>query len=80
MGAFLVVVSRPILQLFTGICKAQEPVGVEAFCPEASVEGFDERVVGGRPCSAEVECDAVGVSPQIQVAGDLLPEIALDLR
>ncbi|MEY9278824.1 hypothetical protein ABIA03_000016 [Bradyrhizobium yuanmingense] len=39
---------------FLGVRKGQEPVGVEAFGPEAAVEGLDERVirhdVAGVPC------------------------------
>jgi len=49
MGAFFVVVLAPILQLFPCVCKAQEPVGVEAFGLEASVERFDEGVSVGLP-------------------------------
>ena len=47
MWAFLVVVYGPILQLFLHDCKALEPVCVQTFYPEATVEGFDERIVGG---------------------------------
>ena len=43
---FLIVVSTPSLQLFSGIRKGQEPVGVQAFGPELAVERLDEAVVG----------------------------------
>ena len=33
-----VVVSTPIFQLFAGVGKAHEPVGVQAFRPELAVE------------------------------------------
>ena len=42
----LVVVLAPILQLFAGVGKGQEPMRVEALRPEASVERLDEGVVG----------------------------------
>ena len=41
----LVVVSTPILQLFVGIGKVHEPVGIQAFGSEFAVERFDEPVV-----------------------------------
>ena len=44
MGPDLVVVSAPSPQLFGRIRKRQEPVGIQALGPEASVEGFDEGV------------------------------------
>ena len=49
----LVVESAPSLQLFAGVGKRQEPVGVQAFRSEASVEGLDEGVIGGRAGSGE---------------------------
>jgi hypothetical protein len=38
MGPFFVVVPAPILHFFLSIGKAEEPVSIEAFLPEASVE------------------------------------------
>jgi hypothetical protein len=58
VGAFLIVVLAPILQFFLRVRKAQEPVRVETFCPEATVEGFDEGVIGGFAGPGEVQCDA----------------------
>ena len=46
MGAFLIVVLAPILQLFPGICKAQEPMSIQTLGSEAIVERFDESIVG----------------------------------
>lgn len=69
MRAFFIVVLAPNLHLFARICKAQEPMRVQAFSAETTVEGFDEHIVGGLSRPAEVECDAAPVSPQIQVAG-----------
>jgi hypothetical protein len=51
----LVVVSAPMLQLFTGVGKGQEPVGVQAFGPEFAVERLDEGIVSGLAGSGEVE-------------------------
>ena len=53
MGPFFVVVPAPILHFF-GVGKRQEPMGVEAFLPEAAVERLDERVVGRLPRTGEV--------------------------
>ena len=63
MGAFLVVVLTPILQFFLRVCKAQEPVSVETFCPEATAEGFDEGVIGGIAGPGEVQRDATLIGP-----------------
>jgi hypothetical protein len=54
VGAFFIVVLAPILHLFLGVGKGQEPMGVQTLRSEATVEGFDEGVVGrlarrGRP-------------------------------
>ena len=71
----LVVVSAPSLQLFARIRKIHEPVGIQAFCPQLAVERLNEAVVGGFPRSEEVQCDTVGIGPQIQVAGDELAAV-----
>lgn len=47
VGTILVVVSTPTFQLFTGVGKAHEPMGVQAFRAELAVECFDEPVVRG---------------------------------
>src|SRR5690606_2191233 len=68
MWAHLVVVSAPILQLFGRIRKRQEPVCVQAFYPEATVKGLDIGIVSWLSRTREVERDALGVGPQIEVA------------
>lgn len=45
----LVVVSTPILQLFAGIGKRHEPVGVQTFRSELPVARFDEHVANQLP-------------------------------
>jgi hypothetical protein len=72
MGALPVVVHGPVLQLFPCVCKAERPASVKAFCPEASADLIDNICIGGFPRAAEVECDAVGVSPDAKVSGDEL--------
>src|SRR6202158_6555370 len=42
----LVIVLSPILRLFAGVGKRQEPVGVQALGSQTAIERFDERVVG----------------------------------
>jgi hypothetical protein len=49
----------PSFYLAFGVVKRNEPVGVQAFVPQSSVERFDQRVVGWFPRSAEVERDLV---------------------
>ena len=46
MRPVFVVVAAPILQLFVGVGKGQEPVRVQTLRPEATVECLDEGVVG----------------------------------
>ena len=67
MRALFVVVPAPILYLFSGVRKTQEPMRVQAFNPKPAVERFDECVVGRLAWSAEVERDAMPVRPEIQI-------------
>jgi hypothetical protein len=57
MRAFFVVVLALILHLFPSISKAQEPVYLQLFNSEATVERFDKRIVRGLSWPRE-ECDA----------------------
>ena len=43
---------------------------IQALFPEATVKGFDRRVVGRLPTSAEIPNDGVGVRPQIHRGTD----------
>jgi phage terminase large subunit-like protein len=45
MRALFVIVPTPILHLFLGVGKAQEPVRVQTLGPETPVERFDECIV-----------------------------------
>lgn len=79
MAPDLVVVSTPSLQLFGRIRKRQEPVGVQTLGPEAADEGLDEGIVGRLAGLAEVQGDAMGIGPQVQVSGyELGPLIDTD--
>ena len=72
MRPILIVVSEPSLHLFGRIRKGQEPVLVQAFSPEPTVERLDEGVVGRLPWPREVERDALGIGPQVEIAADEL--------
>jgi hypothetical protein len=43
------MVLAPSFDLAPGVVKRKEPVGVQAFVPQPSVERFDQRVVGRLP-------------------------------
>ena len=58
-----------------GVVKAHEPMSVQAFLMELSVEAFDESIVGRLAGTGEVKNDTLLVSPQIQIAGDKLTAI-----
>ena len=66
MWTLLIIVSAP--SLLPRIFKAHEPVLIEAFNPEAPVEGLDERIVAGFARPEEIEHDASRVGPQIEIA------------
>ena len=61
----LVVVSTPTLELLPSIAKAQEPVRVQAFGPEAPIEALNERVVRWLSGAREVERHIVSIGPEI---------------
>src|SRR6201996_4709424 len=72
MRSDLIVVSTPSLAFFDRLVEAHEPVCIQALGPEASVEGFDERIVRRLARPREVQGDAVGVGPKIKIARDEL--------
>jgi hypothetical protein len=63
----LVVIDPPSLTLYPSIVQAQEPKGVEAFGPDAAVEGLGKHVVRRLAGATEVEDDTVRPSPKILV-------------
>lgn len=75
----LIVVSTPILHLFAGIRKGQEPVLVQAFGSEAAVKRLDEGVVAQFPRACEVERDVLRIGPEVEIARhELGPSINTD--
>lgn len=62
MRSILIVVSTPILHLFAGVRKRQEPMGVQTFRPELAVEGFDEAIISRLSRPGEVQRNAALVS------------------
>ncbi len=74
MGVVMqVVVSAPILHLFVGVGKRQEPVLVQALGPKAAVEGVNISIVGGLAGAGEVQRHVFGILSQIQVAAVFPP-------
>jgi hypothetical protein len=65
MRAFFVVVLAPILHLFSRVRKRQKPMRVQTFNAEATIERFDECIVGGLSRSGKVERDTTLIRPQI---------------
>lgn len=70
MRADFVVVSPLILHLFGRIGKRQEAVGVQTLRPEATVECLDIGIVRRLSRPAEVECHALCIGPEVEIAGD----------
>jgi hypothetical protein len=71
--ALFVVVFAPILQLGSGVVKGHEPMGVQAFGAEPTIERFDEGVVGRLAGPGEVERNAVGVPANVWRWSPTLP-------
>ena len=73
------VVPPKCINLLFRILDRREPMHVQTFLAEPSVEGFERGVVGRFPAPAEVENDAVGVCPQIYRGTDeLRPVVTVD--
>jgi len=68
MGSVVIVVPAPSIQLFRRVGKGKESVGVWTFRPQPAVERIAEGVVGRLARPGEVERDAIGVGPEIEVA------------
>ena len=68
MRSHIVVVLAPKFDLCAGVVKIQEPMLVQAFKADTSVEAFDEGIVSGFARSAEVHDDTVRIGPQVEFA------------
>jgi|GEM_PF-5292306 len=64
VGTILIVVSTPSFQLFTGVDKVHELMRVQAFRPEAPIEG----VVRGFSGTREVQRHTLGIGPIASLA------------
>ena len=58
-----IVFDPPRLDFAPGIVQAQEPICVQAFLPDAAVEGFGEGIIGRLARARVVQHDAVLPSP-----------------
>ena len=70
--SFDVILSSPTLQLFRRIGKRQEPVGVQGPGLEAADDGLCQGFAGRLARPGEVQGDAWGIGPRVQVPGDEL--------
>ena len=76
MRPTLVVLLPPRLHFLPGVRQIIEPVHVETFVPETSVERLDERIVRRLSRPRELHGHAVGISPQINQPADELAPVA----
>jgi hypothetical protein len=65
----------PGFDLFLSILQAQKPVLIQALLPETAGERFDEGIIRGLSRPGEVQDDAVGLGPQVNLFGDKLRAI-----
>ena len=72
MWSYLVIVSTPILKLCARVGHRQEPVRVQAFRSQSTVERFNEGVVRRLARPREIKRHALQVSPQIKLTRDEL--------
>lgn len=79
MGAEVVVVLYPGFDLLAGVFQGHEPVHVQAFIAQATVERFDERIVRRLTGPGEVHRHPVIVGPLVQADRDeLRPVVGLN--
>ena len=67
MRSHFVVLGSPFFDLFTGVVQIQEPVPAETFQSHGGVEALHISIVGRLAWAAEVERDAVRISPLLPV-------------
>lgn len=72
----LVEVRSPRLDLAPGVAQRQEPVRVEAFIVQRTVEALREGVVGRLSGPTEVKRDTVHVGPMVERPRDNLRTLA----
>ena len=62
----LVVVLSSALCFVSSVLQRHKPVHVQAFVPDAAVEGFDMRIVRRRAGTRIIQFDLVEVRPGVQ--------------
>ena len=62
----VVVITPPRFNLLLCVLQGQEPAFIEAFGTDASIEGFDERVIRWFSRPAEIKNDSVAAGPVIK--------------
>jgi len=70
VGPIFVIVLPPTFDLVPGIIQAEEPVLVEAFLPEPTVEGLDIGIVCRLPWPGKVQRNVIPISSEIDVLRD----------
>ncbi len=75
----MVVILTPSRDQDTGFGQCRKPMVIEAFVPEASVEAFDERILGRFSGLNHLELNPMPVCPLIErLAGELWPLVGPD--
>ena len=64
----LIVIPSPRVDFLLRVFDRLEPVGVQALLAEATVEAFDDSVVGWSTATAEVDLHLVRVGSQVHLA------------
>lgn len=75
MRPILVIVPSPSIDLLAGIVNGFEPMRVQAFLAEPSVEGFDDRIISRLPAAAEIHSHVIGVCLEIHLRAGKLRSI-----
>jgi hypothetical protein len=65
MRTELVVVPSTALYFVPGVLQRHEPVHVQAFIPEAAIEGFDMWIIRRCAGSGIIELDLIEVNPNV---------------
>src|SRR5271155_2197371 len=72
----LVVLPAPSLYDLLGFRQRREPMGIQAFCSESSVERLHEGIVRGLPWTRKGDAHSVLIGPQVhRLTGELAPVV-----
>ena len=76
MRSIFVVFSSPLFDLTLGLLERLEPVGIQAFSPEAGVEALDKCVLDGLSGPNKIQPDTILIGPLIEgLRGKLGPVV-----